>query len=51
MLHVSYVGTRATGIWNNEDSNLDQPTQPLDTNFTDSTGNMGRPYFNVLPNL
>jgi hypothetical protein len=50
-LHVSYVGTRATGIWNNEDSNLNQPTQPLDTNFSDPTGNMGRPYFNVLPNL
>src|SRR5271163_3668478 len=50
-LHVSYVGTRATGIWNNEDSNLDQPRQPLDSNFSDSTGNMGRPYFNVLPNL
>ena len=50
-LHVSYVGTRASGIWNNEDSNLDQPTQPLDTNFSDPTGNMGRPYFNVLPNL
>ena len=51
VLHVSYVGTHATGIWNNEDSNLDQPTQPLDTNFSDSTGNMGRPYFNVLPYL
>lgn len=51
MLSVGYVGTRATGIWNNEDSNLDQPIQPLDTNFSDPTGNMGRPYFNVLPNL
>ena len=51
MLSVGYVGTRATGIWSNEDSNLNQPTQPLDTNFTDATGNMGRPYFSVLPNL
>jgi Carboxypeptidase regulatory-like domain len=51
VLHVAYVGTRATGIWNNEDSNLDQPLQPLDSNFSDPTGNMGRPYFNVLPNL
>ncbi len=51
MLSVGYVGTRATGIWNNEDSNLDQPTQPLDSNFSDPTGNMGRPYFSVLPNL
>ena len=51
ILHVAYVGTNATGIWNNEDSNLDQPRQPLDSNFSDPTGNMGRPYFNVLPNL
>lgn len=51
VLHVAYVGTHATGIWNNEDSNLNQPTQPLDTNFSDPTGNMGRPYFSVLPNL
>jgi hypothetical protein len=51
MLSVGYVGTRATGIWSNEDSNLNQPTQPLDTNFSDPTGNMGRPYFSALPNL
>ena len=50
-LRVAYVATRATGIWNNEDSNLDQPAQPLDTNFSDSTGNFGRPYFNQLPGL
>lgn len=57
-LNVAYVGTRATGIWNNEDSNLNQPTRPLDTNFTSNpaldplgTGNYGRPYFNVLPYL
>ena len=48
-LRIAYVATRATGIWNNEDSNLDQPTQPLDSNFSDATGNFGRPYFNQLP--
>ena len=58
VLSVGYVGTRATGIWNNEDSNLNQPTQPLDTNFTSNpaldplgTGNYGRPYFSTLPFL
>ena len=25
--------------------------QPLDTNFSDSTGNFGRPYFSQLPGL
>ncbi len=58
VLHVSYVGTHATGIWNNEDSNLDQPLQPLDNNFSSNpmvdpllSGNYGRPYYNVLPYL
>jgi len=58
VLHVAYVGTHATGIWNNEDSNLDQPLQPLDTNFTSNTaidplnsGNYGRPYYSTLPYL
>jgi hypothetical protein len=58
VLNVGYVGTRATGIWNNEDSNLNQPLQPLDTNFSSNpaldplgTGNYGRPYFGVLPYL
>jgi hypothetical protein len=50
-LRVAYVATRATGIWNNEVSNLDQPEQPLDSNFSDSTGNFGRPYFAQLPGL
>ena len=50
-LRVAYVATRATGIWNNEVSNLNQPYQPLDTNFSDSTGNFGRPYFSQLPGL
>jgi hypothetical protein len=51
MLNVAYVGTISKGIWSNEDSNLNQPQTPLDTNFSDPTGNMGRPYFSVLPNL
>lgn len=58
VLHVSYVGTHSTGIWNNEDSNLNQPLQPLDTNFTSNpaidpllSGNYGRPYYGVLPYL
>ena len=58
VLHISYVGTHATGIWNNEDSNLDQPLLPLDSNFTSDphvdpllSGNYGRPYYGVLPYL
>ena len=48
---VGYVGTKANRLWNHESSDLNQPYLPLDTNFSDPTGNMGRPYFNVLPNL
>jgi len=48
---VGYVGTRAYRLWNHETSDLNQPFLPLDTNFSDSTGNLGRPYFNVLPEL
>ena len=48
---IGYVGTRATRLWNHEVSDLNQPLQPLDTNFSDSTGNFGRPYFDVRPNL
>jgi hypothetical protein len=58
VLHVAYVGTHSTGIWNNEDSNLDQPLLPLDTNFTTNpaidpllSGNYGRPYYSALPYL
>jgi hypothetical protein len=58
MLNLAYVGTRATGIWSNEDSNLNQPLTPSDNNFTSNpaldplgTGNYGRPYFSVLPFL
>jgi hypothetical protein len=48
---AGYVGTRAYDLWNSEGTNLDQPYFPLDSNFSDPTGNLGRPYFNVLPNL
>jgi Carboxypeptidase regulatory-like domain len=48
---VGYVGTRAYHLWNHEVSDLNQPFAPLDSNFSDATGNMGRPYFNVLPDL
>jgi len=51
MWQAGYVGTRAYHMWNNEATNLDQPYLPLDSNFSDPTGNLGRPYFNVLPNL
>jgi hypothetical protein len=51
MVQASYVGTRAVRLWNHESSDLNQPLQPLDSNFSDPTGNMGRPYFNVLPDL
>jgi Carboxypeptidase regulatory-like domain len=48
---IGYVGTRAYHLWNHEVSDLNQPLQPLDSNFSDDTGNFGRPYFNVLPDL
>jgi hypothetical protein len=48
---IGYVGTRAYRLWNHEVSDLNQPLQPLDSNFSDATGNFGRPYFNVLPDL
>jgi hypothetical protein len=51
MAQIGYVGTRAYRLWNHEASDLNQPFQPLDSNFSDATGNFGRPYFNVLPDL
>ena len=48
---AGYVGTRGYHLWNNQATNLNQPYLPLDSNFSDSTGNFGRPYFNQLPNL
>jgi hypothetical protein len=32
-------------------ANLNQPAQPLDTNFSDATGDSGRPYFSSVPNV
>ena len=51
VVQTAYVGTRAYRLWNHENSDLNQPPNPLDSNFSDSTGNMGRPYFSVRPNL
>lgn len=51
LAQAAYVGTRAYHLWNHEADDLNQPEQPLDTNFSDDTGNMGRPYFSVQPNL
>ena len=51
MAQVGYVGTHAYHLWNHEADDLNQPEQPLDTNFSDATGNMGRPYFAQQPDL
>lgn len=51
VLQAGYVGTHGYHLWNHEVSNLNQPVQPLDSNFSDATGNMGRPYFSQQPNL
>jgi hypothetical protein len=50
LLDVAYVGTRGLRLWDNEASNLDQPQQPLDSNFGPAP-NYGRPYYSVQPNL
>jgi hypothetical protein len=56
MAQVGYVGTRAYHLWNHEASDLNQPLQPLDTNFcgTDPNNcqaNYGRPYFQQQPDM
>jgi Carboxypeptidase regulatory-like domain len=51
LAQIAYVGTHAYRLWNHENEDLNQPFSPLDTNFSDSTGNFGRPYFDVQPNL
>jgi Carboxypeptidase regulatory-like domain len=48
---VGYVATRGYRLWNHETGDFNGPAQPLDSNFSDPTGNMGRPYFNILPDL
>jgi hypothetical protein len=54
MLRAGYVGTRSTNLFDHESSNLNQPLQPLDTNFA-GTGicgfNQGRPYYATRPCL
>jgi hypothetical protein len=49
VLQAAYVGTHALKLAFL--SNLNQPLQPADSNFTDSTGNLGRPYFDTVPNV
>ncbi len=49
VLQVAYVGTH--GVHLAHLANLNQPITPSDTNFTDSTGNLGRPYFSTVPNI
>ncbi len=51
LAQVAYVGTHAYRLWNHENADLNQPFAPLDSNFSDATGNFGRPYFDVQPNL
>ena len=55
MAQVGYVGTRAYHLWNHEASDLNQPTQPLDTNFCGDPANcqpnFGRRYFVQQPNM
>jgi len=54
MLRAGYVGTRSTNLFDHESSNLNQPLQPLDSNFA-GTGvcgfNQGRPYYATRPCL
>lgn len=51
LAQVAYVGTHAYRLWNHEVTDLNQPYEPLDSNFSDATGNYGRPYFSRQPNL
>jgi hypothetical protein len=49
VLQVAYVGTH--GVHLAHLANLNQPVTPSDTNFSDPTGNFGRPYFSTVPNV
>jgi TonB dependent receptor len=51
LVQIGYVGTKSNNLYDHESSNLNQPLQPLDSNFSDPTGNFGRPYFGIRPNL
>ncbi len=49
VLQIGYEGTR--GVHLTYLRNLNQATQPLDSNFSDSYGNEGRPYESTVPNI
>ncbi len=49
VLQVGYEGTR--GVHLTYLRNLNQATQPLDSNFSDASGNEGRPYESTVPNI
>ena len=51
VVETAYVGSKSTNLYDHESSNLNQPYQPLDSNFSDPTGNYGRPYFSIRPGL
>ena len=51
LVQAAYVASRSTNLFDHESGNYNQPVQPLDSNFSDATGNMGRPYFNLRPGL
>ena len=54
-ISAAYVGSHSSNLFDHESGNLNQPLQPLDTNFQitpqDPNGNFGRPYANTLPGL
>ena len=49
VLQVAYVGTHALKL--SFLSNQNQPVTPSDNNFSDITGNIGRPYFSTVPDV
>jgi hypothetical protein len=49
-VQVGYVGTRGLRFWNHQTGDLNQPLQPLDTNFQNAS-NFGRRFYSQLPNL
>jgi hypothetical protein len=58
LVQAGYVASKSSNLFDHESSNLNQPLQPLDTNFTSdptldplNTGNYGRPYFGIRPFL
>lgn len=50
LARVGYVGTQSSSLFDHESSNLNQPFQPLDSNFANGT-NQGRPFFGTRPGL